>query len=93
METKYIRTPRAGFVLWGASSPLTHADMAAAVAARAGRPVSAGFVLMVNGRPRCMGNSTSLDLEPMPDDNEALAAQLCLPPLAQASTQPARAAA
>jgi hypothetical protein len=80
METKYIRTARAGFVLWAACSPINHADMAAAVGPRAGQVLSAGFVLMVGNRPRCMGCSTSLDLEALPGDSEALAAQLCLPP-------------
>jgi hypothetical protein len=93
METKYIRTVRAGFVMWSSCSPVTHADMAAALGAKAGQPLSAGFVLMVGGRPRCMGCSTSLNLEAAPEDSEALAAQLCLPPLAQATTLPARAAA
>ena len=42
---------------------------------------------------RCMGSSTSLDLEALPEDSEALAAQLCLPPAKPAAAAPAPATA
>lgn len=84
MHTKYIRHSAIGFVLWDAKAFVTHAQMAQAMPRHnGGRLLSAGFVVFVQGRPHCLGGSTSLDLEAGPDDTAALAGQLGLQALLQ----------
>ena len=84
MHTKYIRHSAIGFVLWDSKVMVTHEQMAKAMPKHmGGNLLSAGFVVFVQGRPHCMGGSTSLDLQGAADDNAVLAKQLGIVPVLQ----------
>jgi hypothetical protein len=83
---KYIRTLRAGFVLWDANGLVSHREMAEALGPKAGGLLSAGFAIVAGQSARCSGESTSLRLESSPDDSAALAVQLGLRAPAEATT-------
>jgi hypothetical protein len=81
MPLKYIRHEKIGFILWAQTDDLWHAHMARLTNSRLpGKVISAGFVDLQGGIVNCRGRSESLNLGPLPDDNEAMAKQLGLFP-------------
>lgn len=80
MILKYIRTLRAGFVLWDANGLVSHKEMADSLGTKAGGVLSAGFATVAGSRAICNGESTSLNLKSQPDDSRALMVQLGMAP-------------
>jgi hypothetical protein len=79
MPSKYIRLQWAGFVVWDAMAPLSHAQVAQQLAVPGDWVISAGFVERRGVSLVCGGESTSLGMRALPDDTEHLRAQLGLP--------------
>lgn len=76
MQHKYIRHDSIGFILWPRTDELFHSDVAhSTIRSAGGRVISAGFCSIVDGA-RCFGRSGSLDMDSLPEDSAALAAQL-----------------
>ena len=73
MRHKYVRFKDYGFVLWPYSDTTTHLDVAREIGYRV---ESAGFVTFDHGIPHCYGESISIGIGHLPDDDDALKAQL-----------------
>jgi len=71
---KYINAEKGGFVIWAASSGVSHLEEAF----RFGNIKSAGFVQFIDGKPLCFGGSDSLNIDSSPDDSQLMATQLGL---------------
>jgi len=79
MQLKYVRHERIGFILWPRTDDLWHSHVGMLAQSKAGGEiVSAGFVDLRGGAPRCFGMSKSLGIASRDDDSDALAAQLGL---------------
>ena len=81
MQLKYVRHERIGFILWPRTDDLWHSHVGRLAQSKAGGEiVSAGFVDLGGGAPRCFGMSESLGIASRDDDSDALAAQFGLLP-------------
>ena len=75
MSLKYVRFPDLFIAI--VSPTVNHAVVASQFGDAHGKPVSAGFVKIVNGKIICHGRSDTLDLGQLVDDEDLVAAFLC----------------